>query len=299
MPERSETAAPNFNLFSNICASAVQCDRCFKTGYVQRPFIDIAQPRYVGARYWTRHKRLLFVLINPGAGRGSISDQEMRRDLYDYRTGVLELPTLLARQKKYIPEWSKGRFISYFNALGCDLDDIGLLNIAWCATEGDYYPDGMLTECFGAYTQAAIQALQPTHVVACGGKAQAYLSKIEIDFIPARHPAARLTIDFTLMRRLLGHPVLVEPENADRMASSKSPGSRASDNGTAVIRLLAPRNPKSGKSFVRFQCYRDGMTIAEYEEGVRANCGAVEAKKCRADLKWDSERRFIRIEKQN
>lgn len=72
----------------------------------------------------------------------------------------------------------------------------------------------------------------------------------------------------------------------------------ASSYSSDVIRLLIPGNPKQGKSRRRFGCYRDGMTVTEYEAEVRKRLGAVEAGKCKIDLKWDSDpkRGFIRLE---
>ena len=68
---------------------------------------------------------------------------------------------------------------------------------------------------------------------------------------------------------------------------------------TDVIRLLVDANPKSGKSRLRFDRYRDGMTVSEYREVIRSTLGSEEAAKCEADLKWDSDpnRRFIRLER--
>jgi hypothetical protein len=66
-----------------------------------------------------------------------------------------------------------------------------------------------------------------------------------------------------------------------------------------VIRLLVQDNPKRGKSRLRFDCYRDGMTFAGYEKAVRQQLGEIEARKCKGDLKWDTDptRRFVRVER--
>jgi hypothetical protein len=66
-----------------------------------------------------------------------------------------------------------------------------------------------------------------------------------------------------------------------------------------TIRLLVTDNPKRGKSRLRYDCYRDGMTVGGYEETVRKRLGDLEAKKCTGDLQWDSDpkRNFIRIER--
>jgi len=70
-------------------------------------------------------------------------------------------------------------------------------------------------------------------------------------------------------------------------------------SATDIIRLRVDANPKTGKSRLRFDCYRDGMTVAEYENMVRIRLGAAEATKCGPDLKWDTDpkRHFISIER--
>lgn len=68
-----------------------------------------------------------------------------------------------------------------------------------------------------------------------------------------------------------------------------------------VIRLLHVENPKrvGSKSRLRFACYHNGMTVAQYIDAVRSKLGSDEAKKCLLDLQWDSDpkRHFIRIER--
>jgi len=68
-----------------------------------------------------------------------------------------------------------------------------------------------------------------------------------------------------------------------------------------VIRLLASENPKRGgsKSRLRFDCYRDRITVAEYERAVRQRLGEAESRICKDDLKFDSDprRRYIRLER--
>lgn len=67
---------------------------------------------------------------------------------------------------------------------------------------------------------------------------------------------------------------------------------RADD--AAVLTHVA-ENPKSGKSAVRYACYAEGETVADYirkcvERGLTAN-----ATKARADLRWDFDRGFIAL----
>jgi hypothetical protein len=64
-----------------------------------------------------------------------------------------------------------------------------------------------------------------------------------------------------------------------------------------VIRLLAEDNPKrvGSKSYRHHECYHDGMTFGEYEVAVCERLGDAEMRKCKADVKWDSDRNFIRL----
>ena len=64
-----------------------------------------------------------------------------------------------------------------------------------------------------------------------------------------------------------------------------------------IIQLLIEQNPKldGSKSRLRYECYRDGMTISQYRDEVYIRLGDSEARKWRADLMWDSTRGFIQI----
>ena len=66
-----------------------------------------------------------------------------------------------------------------------------------------------------------------------------------------------------------------------------------------VIRILSHENPKQldRRSRNRFDCYRDGMPVAEYKTEVDQRFGSVERTTCTNDLKRDSDRGFIRIER--
>jgi hypothetical protein len=62
---------------------------------------------------------------------------------------------------------------------------------------------------------------------------------------------------------------------------------------TRRIRKLAARNPKPGASRLRFDQYRDGMTVADYISA----CDSVEVPNYAVfDLTWDSDPRRKLIE---
>lgn len=191
--------------FEAICREAVACDHCFKRAFATRSFVDVAQPRYVGPRYWQEPQRRLFLFINPGEGHGSVEDREMRAALHAFQAGALPLETLFAGQRRHMPTWGRnGKFIKFFNAISVKIDTIALLNVAWCATKGDKYPTPMLNECWSRFTRRTIAALAPTQIVACGEKAQAVAQREQIIVTPIPHYAARGAIDYGSIRRLIG-----------------------------------------------------------------------------------------------
>jgi hypothetical protein len=77
------------------------------------------------------------------------------------------------------------------------------------------------------------------------------------------------------------------------VAKKKTPAPTKSAPTAKVIRLLVKENPKRGESASRFAYYRNGMPIEDYV----ARC--VKAGKpsslARADLRWDTARKFIAI----
>jgi hypothetical protein len=61
-----------------------------------------------------------------------------------------------------------------------------------------------------------------------------------------------------------------------------------------IITLVQSANPKKGKSLYRYAEYRDGMTVAEYAEALKAK-GLGGKTLANADLRWDVARNFISI----
>ena len=60
-----------------------------------------------------------------------------------------------------------------------------------------------------------------------------------------------------------------------------------------MIRLLVKENPKRGDSATRFAHYRDGMPVEDYV--ARCVKAGAPSSLARADLRWDTARKFIAI----
>jgi len=294
--QAGEALKPDPVVFEAICKQAVACDHCFQHKFATQSFVDVAQPRYVGPRYWRESRRRLFLFMNPGEGHASVEDREMRAALHAFHAGSLALDSIFSGQRSYMGQWGRnGKFMDFFNAIKVPLDSIAMLNVAWCAVKGDKPPAPMLGACWSRFTRRTITALAPTQIIACGDSAERFARNAQLSFTKVPHYATRRPIDYSVVRRLIGSDS-GEASTPLPVASVVRSRTGATTGRVTVIRLIEKRNPKSGKSRLRYDCYRDGMTVAEYETSVAARLGHAEAAKCRADIEWDLERRFIRLE---
>ena len=152
--------------------TAANCRRCFEPSSglnVRSAQIDVAQPRWVGPDYETSKRRVLLLMLNPGAGASRTEkNAEFRDVLRGVRSGTREFSTLLDFIRDDIFDWGRGRFIDFIHDCGLSLDNIALANVAWCATSGDEYPKEMLRTCFALHTCSLLRGLAPTTVVLGG-----------------------------------------------------------------------------------------------------------------------------------
>jgi hypothetical protein len=67
-------------------------------------------------------------------------------------------------------------------------------------------------------------------------------------------------------------------------------------NPNAIITNVVA-NPKRGVSRLRFACYKNGQTVAQYQKAVAAlvKAGKVPKNYALADIKWDTARGFITL----
>lgn len=164
---------------------AIQCRTCFarETG-LQAAIIDLAQPRWVGSRYYRAKPRVTFVMINPGAGDPSkdAGNRAAREALLRFRDGEVTFAEILAFQRQHMESWGKpaGRFLRfYIRDLGLELEAVAFLNIALCATTGNRYPNWMLKRCFSDHSAKILRQLDPDLAVLCGVTARQFASAVE------------------------------------------------------------------------------------------------------------------------
>ena len=159
-----------------LAREACRCRYCFDQLDLglTAPTIAIAQPRWVGPRYWHSPKRILIVLLNPGSGEGrnDDADAKMYQELLEFRDRRTTLDAIFAHQAKDMPNWGRsGNFLPYYVAgLDLELDDLAFVNIAWCATAGNRYPSQMLSNCYDRFTSRLVAILSPRNVLLSGSK---------------------------------------------------------------------------------------------------------------------------------
>jgi hypothetical protein len=173
-----------------LTRTAVGCNVCFETLSLSRSRVAHAQPRWIGADYWHTRPRVAFLLLNPGSGESRTDRMDVRfnRLLEEYAAGTRPLEDVLAHEREDMPNWGRGRFLQFYSShLGLRLDRIAFLNVAWCATKNNAYPDAMLAECFARHTLPLLRILQPDLLLLSGSKTRPFHAEIA-----AALPAARV-----------------------------------------------------------------------------------------------------------
>jgi hypothetical protein len=173
-----------------LVRQAVTCNVCFESFDLNRTTVARAQPRWIGADYWHTRPRVAFLLLNPGSGesRSDRMDVRFNRLLEEYAAGARPLEDILAHEREDMPNWGRGRFLQFYSShLGLRLDRIAFLNMAWCATKNNAYPDAMLAECFARHTMPLLRILQPDLLLLSGSKTRPFQAEIA-----AALPAARV-----------------------------------------------------------------------------------------------------------
>ena len=161
---------------------AACCRICFAGDPKVRPgIVDMAQPRWIGERYAIAKPRVLFILMNPGSGESdsAVYNEAARHLMREYGDGRATLADVLTHQRAHMPDWGRGRFLSFYtDALGLKLDDIAFLNIALCSTEENSYPSWMLHRCFDTHTGQLIRVLGPDLVLLSGRAVEPFRNAI-------------------------------------------------------------------------------------------------------------------------
>lgn len=167
--------------FCNVSLQAVRCNVCFVGSGLKRPTVDKAQPRWIGPGYQKGTPRVVFMLLNPGSGNGRSdrADATFRDLLHRFSSGENLLDAIMDHQRADISNWGRGRFIKFLNLASLDIDNIALMNVAWCATAQNNYPPLMLRTCLEKHTLCALTALEPNVIIILGIEAHRYASQIK------------------------------------------------------------------------------------------------------------------------
>ena len=173
---------------------AVKCNECFK-GELQRSFIDVAQPRFIGQNYWTCDRKILVLMINPGQGSDDDAHRRGAALIRAFGDGSDNLGEIFQMQRGDLQNW--GKFMHFYcDRLHLCVDDLALANVAWCSTKGNKYPGWMLDNCFNRHTAKLVLLLNPDVILLSGQNLQRFEPKLrrllpKARIIPCPHFAHR------------------------------------------------------------------------------------------------------------
>ena len=159
---------------ATLYRNAMPCNACFgPQSQLQRPIVDVPQPRWVGPKYPAARPRVLVVALNPGAGtaRHAASNQKLHTLLHNFRDGSAHFDDVLAFQRSDMFTWgtSPGVFTRFYSqATGKQIEELAFLNLALCATKGNEYPAWILNTCLSSHTGKLLEALSPDIVLLSG-----------------------------------------------------------------------------------------------------------------------------------
>jgi len=176
------------NKVDNIFKKAMDCHTCFDNGVAERALIDLAQPRWIGRRYFNVHPKVIIVTLNPGAGN-SPEKRELNSSflqiLRDYKNDKKSLQELFDFQGNYIPKWGNpsGKFLKFYTKMGLEMENIVLANVAWCADAKNKWSTKMLATCFNKHTKELIEIINPDIAILSGSGTHKFDKKIK-DALP-------------------------------------------------------------------------------------------------------------------
>ncbi len=151
-----------------LAKGVVFCSACFEDGKLHKSYVDLPQPRYIGPGYWSVSNRIAFVMLNPGAGKADCRNAELKQHIERFKNSEESLQEVFSGQRQHMPYWSGGKLISFIEKHGLKVDDLALVNIAWCATQKNKYPKWMLRKCFKLHTSVWLKNLKPNTVILSG-----------------------------------------------------------------------------------------------------------------------------------
>lgn len=181
--------------------TAIQCNVCFEDSGLSRGHIKVAHPRPIGPRYLASLMKILVLMINPGKGRSDQDHRDGETRLRAFANGQALIEEVFHSQRVDFHNWGRGRFLSFYEGLGLDLDEVALVNLAWCSEMHDKHPAWMLNQCLKRHTAPLLQALNPDVILLSGGDLQAFTHQLaaicpKARILPTLHFSNRESRDF-------------------------------------------------------------------------------------------------------
>lgn len=151
----------------DLARSAVSCNSCFQKFPLQRAGISLPQPFAVGKRY--RRGGVSVIGINPGASADGGYKEARKRALTQFAAGAdAALETYWDALVSDAANFWNPLYLARLHALGLNLEELLVGNLALCATYGNQYPRQMLRNCWLLHTQRFLLQFAPKVLLLMG-----------------------------------------------------------------------------------------------------------------------------------
>lgn len=164
-----------------LASHAVRCNACFESLPLHRAGISLPQPFAVGEHY--RQGGVALVGINPGASTDGGYKEARRVALERFAGGEASALTAywdaLASDAENF--WNP-KYLARVRALGLQIDQLLVGNLALCATAENKYPKSMLRNCWGRHTENFLSHFAPGTLILMGaeGTVGEFLQRVQL-----------------------------------------------------------------------------------------------------------------------
>lgn len=166
-----------------LARQAVSCNSCFESLPLSRAGISLPQPFAVGKFY--QPGGVALVGINPGASMDGGYKEARRVALDRFAAGdVSALESYWDALATDADNYWNPKYLTRIRALGLQVDQLLVGNIALCATAGNKYPKLMLRNCWARHTEGFLAHFAPGTLVLMGasGTVDEFLVRIRRSF---------------------------------------------------------------------------------------------------------------------
>ena len=164
----------------NFFAENYSCRKCFDNPNIQlsgKPFnladVPGPQPRWLGENYFSAHKKICIMLINPGSGDKTPENEwaslKKLHQAGNQDSRERHWRELMNTNEVGMPKWGAWEKL-YFDSLRMRdrIDSIAFMNMMLCASKGNKYNKHSLDLCFSSQSKKLLKLLSPDILIFSG-----------------------------------------------------------------------------------------------------------------------------------